>query len=328
MLSRFPRYRFRVVARCWAGVTSARAELEPAQACPRWRHHRSDAHLSPDCSWSLRLPTTASRASTPCSPRPSTSPACPSRHGFVRGVWTRTPPHAMLGPPHVGVACMAGGGAEAGCTTPHACERLEASMHLPTMPAGRGRQAEGGAGWDQGPAGGPARRGRRGAWACAAACQPRGPLHVCRSGAQAACEWASACLGLQRRRPWHSQAPAEREDPTKFTGKKSKAAAKTGPGSTQWEIMRMSGIPEDEIPQVGRVERPGLRPNDAPLHAQSPRQVPTACTSSVLGQELCSGLALAFVGPSPPAPPTAPPTCSLPIPSTGCGTSRLWPCAI
>uniref|UniRef100_A0A1D2A3Q3 leucine--tRNA ligase n=2 Tax=Auxenochlorella protothecoides TaxID=3075 RepID=A0A1D2A3Q3_AUXPR len=46
-----------------------------------------------------------------------------------------------------------------------------------------------------------------------------------------------------------AKAPTERDDPSKFTGKKSKAAAKTGPGNTQWEIMRMSGIPEEDIPK-------------------------------------------------------------------------------
>lgn len=43
---------------------------------------------------------------------------------------------------------------------------------------------------------------------------------------------------------------AEIKDPTKFGGKKSKAAAKKGVGSTQWDILKMSGIPEDEIAQV------------------------------------------------------------------------------
>lgn len=37
-------------------------------------------------------------------------------------------------------------------------------------------------------------------------------------------------------------------DPTKFSGKKSKAAAKKGPGATQWQILKQSGIPEGEIP--------------------------------------------------------------------------------
>lgn len=38
------------------------------------------------------------------------------------------------------------------------------------------------------------------------------------------------------------------KDPTKFSGKKSKAAAKKGPGATQWGILQLSGIPESEIP--------------------------------------------------------------------------------
>lgn len=37
-------------------------------------------------------------------------------------------------------------------------------------------------------------------------------------------------------------------DPTKFSAKKSKALAKKGTGTTQWDILKMSGIPEDEIP--------------------------------------------------------------------------------
>lgn len=37
-------------------------------------------------------------------------------------------------------------------------------------------------------------------------------------------------------------------DPTKFVAKKSKAAAKKGPGATQWGILKLSGIPESEIP--------------------------------------------------------------------------------
>ena len=41
---------------------------------------------------------------------------------------------------------------------------------------------------------------------------------------------------------------AAEKDPSNFSGKKSKAAAKKGTGATQWEIMRLSGIPEDEIP--------------------------------------------------------------------------------
>ncbi|EFJ52544.1 hypothetical protein VOLCADRAFT_103034 [Volvox carteri f. nagariensis] len=38
-------------------------------------------------------------------------------------------------------------------------------------------------------------------------------------------------------------------DPTKFSGKKSKAAAKKGPGAYQYDILKLSGIPEDQIPE-------------------------------------------------------------------------------
>ena len=38
-------------------------------------------------------------------------------------------------------------------------------------------------------------------------------------------------------------------DPTKFTAKKSKANAKKGPGATQYEILKHSGIPEEQIPK-------------------------------------------------------------------------------
>lgn len=38
-------------------------------------------------------------------------------------------------------------------------------------------------------------------------------------------------------------------DPSKFVGKKSKAAAKQGSAKTQWGILRDSGIPESEIPK-------------------------------------------------------------------------------
>ena len=37
-------------------------------------------------------------------------------------------------------------------------------------------------------------------------------------------------------------------DPSKFSGKKSKAVAKQGGGNTQWAILKLSGIPESEIP--------------------------------------------------------------------------------
>jgi len=40
----------------------------------------------------------------------------------------------------------------------------------------------------------------------------------------------------------------EPTDPTKFSGKKSKAVAKKGAGNTQWDILKLSGIPESEIP--------------------------------------------------------------------------------
>lgn len=35
----------------------------------------------------------------------------------------------------------------------------------------------------------------------------------------------------------------------RFVSKKSKSMAKKGPGTTQWEILKMSGIPEEEIPE-------------------------------------------------------------------------------
>uniref|UniRef100_A0A383W6K7 leucine--tRNA ligase n=1 Tax=Tetradesmus obliquus TaxID=3088 RepID=A0A383W6K7_TETOB len=38
-------------------------------------------------------------------------------------------------------------------------------------------------------------------------------------------------------------------DPTKFSGKKSKAQSKKGAGATQWEILMKSGIPPEDIPQ-------------------------------------------------------------------------------
>jgi hypothetical protein len=39
------------------------------------------------------------------------------------------------------------------------------------------------------------------------------------------------------------------KDPTKFSGKKSKATAKKGQGSTQWDILCSSGIPAEELPK-------------------------------------------------------------------------------
>lgn len=40
----------------------------------------------------------------------------------------------------------------------------------------------------------------------------------------------------------------EKIDPTKFGAKKSKAVAKAGAANSQWDILKMSGIPEEEIP--------------------------------------------------------------------------------
>ncbi|KAK9826880.1 hypothetical protein WJX81_003148 [Elliptochloris bilobata] len=45
-----------------------------------------------------------------------------------------------------------------------------------------------------------------------------------------------------------AQTAAAEKDPAKFSGKKSKAAAKKGTGSTQWDILIRSGIPEAEVP--------------------------------------------------------------------------------
>ena len=44
------------------------------------------------------------------------------------------------------------------------------------------------------------------------------------------------------------EGPPGQADPTKFSGKKSKAVAKQGAGNTQWAILKLSGIPEAEIP--------------------------------------------------------------------------------
>ena len=46
-----------------------------------------------------------------------------------------------------------------------------------------------------------------------------------------------------------AQTAAAEKDPAKFSGKKSKAAAKKGAGSTQWDILIRSGIPEAEVPK-------------------------------------------------------------------------------
>jgi leucyl-tRNA synthetase len=45
-----------------------------------------------------------------------------------------------------------------------------------------------------------------------------------------------------------ASAAAEKDPSAKFVGKKSKAQAKKGPGATQWQILRQSGIPDAEIP--------------------------------------------------------------------------------
>ena len=47
-------------------------------------------------------------------------------------------------------------------------------------------------------------------------------------------------------------------DPTKFSGKKSKATAKKGAGNTQWDILKLSGIPEAEIPSFRYKAAPPL----------------------------------------------------------------------
>ena len=55
------------------------------------------------------------------------------------------------------------------------------------------------------------------------------------------------CHLLSMQAPEGEGAP-QPTDPTKFSGKKSKATAKKGAGSTQWDILKLSGIPEAEIP--------------------------------------------------------------------------------
>ena len=47
--------------------------------------------------------------------------------------------------------------------------------------------------------------------------------------------------------PAKKDEPAAKADPTKFKATKGKAAAKKGKGATQWDIMRMSEIPAEEI---------------------------------------------------------------------------------
>jgi hypothetical protein len=67
-------------------------------------------------------------------------------------------------------------------------------------------------------------------------------------------------------------APEARDDPTKFVNKKSKVAAKKGPGTSQWEILRMSGIPEDQVAQVGeqRARTLASLPSWRPSHQRPP----------------------------------------------------------
>ena len=52
----------------------------------------------------------------------------------------------------------------------------------------------------------------------------------------------------QAQTPANGPASAEK-DPAKFSGKKSKAAAKQGTAATQYGILRDNGIPVEEIPQ-------------------------------------------------------------------------------
>ena len=53
---------------------------------------------------------------------------------------------------------------------------------------------------------------------------------------------------------------SEPPDPTKFSGKKSKAVAKKGAGNTQWDILKLSGILESEIPSFRCLSSPLLAP--------------------------------------------------------------------
>lgn len=55
-------------------------------------------------------------------------------------------------------------------------------------------------------------------------------------------EGLCACQAAQ------GEGPPGPADPAKFSGKKSKAVAKQGAGNTQWAILKLSGIPEAEIP--------------------------------------------------------------------------------
>ena len=62
-------------------------------------------------------------------------------------------------------------------------------------------------------------------------------------------------MGCCKQAPQGERAP-EPTDPTKFSGKKSKAVAKKGAGNTQWDILKLSGIPEAEIPSFRCREGP------------------------------------------------------------------------
>jgi hypothetical protein len=60
--------------------------------------------------------------------------------------------------------------------------------------------------------------------------------------------WRAAPQAAEAEAAQTAASVAER-DPAKFSGKKSKAAAKKGAGSTQWDILVRSGIPEAEVPK-------------------------------------------------------------------------------
>ncbi len=86
----------------------------------------------------------------------------------------------------------------------------------------------------------------------------------------AACPWSSATCSivmyhamlraLAKTNPRRKQAskhtnsmpllaaPLQVKDPSKFAGKKSKATAKAGTATTQWDILAQSDIPTHEIP--------------------------------------------------------------------------------
>jgi len=76
-------------------------------------------------------------------------------------------------------------------------------------------------------------------------CPPKFPTEEEAAAAEAAKEAAEAAAGGGQ---------TEVKDPTKFSGKKSKAAAKKGPGATQWGILKLSGIPEADIPAFAQTD--------------------------------------------------------------------------